>query len=147
MLLRWIEKTRKKPKAVRNQYAFVGAIAVTALIVVVWAVSLPTKIAKIAAEHEGTDIETVGAFSRFFNDAKQNFATAVKGETQEEGLTEPTEATTTKKTERIVVPQLTPDTIEDVQDEYQDSTLPAPRAVLIETVAKKDHINATTTAQ
>ncbi len=43
-MLRHIEELRKKPKAVRNQYAFSIALSVTLLIVAVWAISLPARL-------------------------------------------------------------------------------------------------------
>ncbi len=42
-MLRHIEELRKKPKAVRNQYAFSVALTVTLLILAVWAISLPAR--------------------------------------------------------------------------------------------------------
>lgn len=43
-MLRHIEELRKKPKAVRNQYAFTIALSLTLLIVAVWAISLPARL-------------------------------------------------------------------------------------------------------
>jgi len=44
-MLRHIEALREKPKAVRNHYAFTIALSVTLLIVAVWAISLPARLA------------------------------------------------------------------------------------------------------
>ena len=144
MLLRWIEQTRKKPKEVRNQYALFGAVITTLCIALVWGVTLPYKFKTIGQAPAEVE-ETTGAFAQFLSHAKDNFATALKARkaAKEEEVTESTEET---RPEPIIMPVLNKDTIEDVQDEYEESLLPQPRQVLIETTSKQ-HTNATTTAE
>lgn len=50
MLLRTIENIRQKPKAVRQRYAFVTAVAFTAIVTGIWSLSLP---ARFTAVQEG----------------------------------------------------------------------------------------------
>lgn len=45
-----IKELRKKPRAVKNQYAIVGAFLVTAIIGSFWAFSLPARLGSIAGE-------------------------------------------------------------------------------------------------
>ena len=142
MLLRWIEQTRKKPKAVRNQYAFVGAFFITSCIALIWAVSLPSQLAVVGTD-EQIPGETKGAFSQFLSEVRQNFATAVQSRDEEE---ETDIATSTEAVKPIMIPSLRSDTIEDVQDEYEESLLPEPRRVLIGTTSV-DHTNTTKTAE
>lgn len=42
-MLHHLEELRKRPKAIRNSYAFGVALSVTLLVAVVWAVSLPSR--------------------------------------------------------------------------------------------------------
>lgn len=144
MLLRWIEQARKKPKAVRNRYAFVGAFVITSCITLVWAVSLPSQLAVINADEDKTVPEdSTGAFAKFFSEVKQNFATAYKSKDNAGADS----ATSTEDTiEPIMIPSLSPDTIEDVQYEYEESLLPEPRRVLIGTTSM-EHTNTTNTAE
>lgn len=55
MLLRAIENIRRKPKAARQQYAFVTAVTFTAIVAGVWSLSLP---ARFVAVQEGVAIAT-----------------------------------------------------------------------------------------
>ena len=136
MFLRWIEETRKKPKAVRNQYAFVGASIITGCIAFIWMLSLPTQFANVEnGDQEFT--ESKSAFGKFFSDTKQNFATVLQNRDADESV----EATTTEETDSVMVPALRSETIKDTQDEYAESLLPEPRKVLIATTSvehKKD---------
>jgi len=46
-MLHYIESLRKKPKTLRNLYAFWGALLLTLLVTGVWSMSLPNKMAQM----------------------------------------------------------------------------------------------------
>lgn len=143
MILKWIEKTRKKPKEVRNQYAFFGAVVVTGFIVVLWVVSLPSQLARIEESKEG-DETPKGAFSQFITDAKQNFAGAFAANTDEApAISEEATSTVPEVTEEpaVVLPDLTQENIEGLEREAAIENEPPPKQVLIATTSK-----ATTTS-
>lgn len=71
MLARLIRTIRHKPKAVRDQYAFWSAVAVTGLVVVVWLVSLPDRLATLSSE-EAAKAEPV--FSGFLSEVKDGLS-------------------------------------------------------------------------
>ena len=48
MLFRIIDAIRRKPKHVREQYAFGGAVIFTAVVVGVWSLSLPARFAVVS---------------------------------------------------------------------------------------------------
>ena len=122
-MLRFIEHVRTKPKAVRNQYAFFGAAIITLCIVLVWAVSLPARFASFDAEEK----ETTGAFSQFFNDAKSNLGVVFQAVQEPEDTTV---ATATEEVSNVVIPDLSEETIEEVN-------APEPREILIGTTSRE----------
>ena len=64
---------RRKPKGVRQQYAFWYAAGITGMIALVWGVSLQYRFDEsmfASADEEAYS----GAFSQFLSDAKENFA-------------------------------------------------------------------------
>lgn len=147
MLLRWIENARKKPKTVRNQYAFFGAVILTSCIGLIWVATLPGRFANLDLAETETE-ETTGAFAQFLSNAKQNMAATIKAQTEKnKGYTAEPAATTTEPVslEAIALPALDRDTIENVRDEYEESLIPAPRVVLIAT-SSPEHKSATSTS-
>ncbi|OGG41630.1 hypothetical protein A2837_00590 [Candidatus Kaiserbacteria bacterium RIFCSPHIGHO2_01_FULL_46_22] len=68
-----LEELRKKPKAVRNLYAFWGAVILTGLIALVWTLSLYAKFNKIDTPSFKEANDTTGAFSQFIEKTKQKF--------------------------------------------------------------------------
>ena len=75
-MLKKIESLRKRPKHVRNQYAFYGAVLVTGIIIVFWVVSIPAKFQQVEVVQDDSDSD--GGFARAFQDLKSNFATVVE---------------------------------------------------------------------
>jgi len=75
-MLKWIEKTRKKPKAVRDQYAFFGALVLTGIIVVGWSFSLPARLESLTQQSEDDTQDSQSAFGQFFKNAKEQAAAA-----------------------------------------------------------------------
>lgn len=55
MLIEKIEALRKKPKAVRNRYAFSIALSTTLLIAIVWAVGVPARFDRVVMVNEETN--------------------------------------------------------------------------------------------
>lgn len=74
---RKIEHLRKQPKEVRNRYAFWYAFLITAMIMVVWASTLPARFDVLTQENEGKSQQRVeSGLSRAWADLK---ATVVEG--------------------------------------------------------------------
>ena len=71
-----LEKIKKKPKPVRDQYAFYGALGVTAIIATVWAISIPASLERLG-QPEMVEQEESGssAFSTLIEQGKEQFAT------------------------------------------------------------------------
>lgn len=141
-MLRWIEKTRKKPKAVRDQYAFVGALSVTALIALIWFVSVPTHFANMEVEGEA-EKEAVGAFAGFLSDAKANIAAVFSAIPQEDEQA----ATSTSATSSAAMPTLRQDNVNSLRQRQEEEQRPAPRTVLIATTSHATASSASTTAE
>ncbi len=77
-MLRKIEELRKKPKYVRDRYAFWGAFLFTALIVVFYVLSIPARFGVLTGV---SPVEkTEGGFSRVFSDMKASVIQAVAPE-------------------------------------------------------------------
>ncbi|MEX0917797.1 MAG: hypothetical protein WDZ93_01440 [Candidatus Paceibacterota bacterium] len=91
-------RIRKKPRHVRQQFAFWYAIGATSVIALVWGVSLQYRLADTLDTDSTVDDEYTGAFSQFLGDAKDNFAnifSAVGTTTPEEEANSATSTPTT----------------------------------------------------
>ena len=141
MLLKWIEETRKKPKVVRNQYAFFGAVAVTSCIVGVWMLSLPTHFASIDDKYEDRDNDTSGLFSNFIGDMKSQFAASFTSRLGDAEDVSDEKAVATSTKPRLVLDE---EEAAALRAEYEAFQRPSQRIILIGTTSK-DHINATNT--
>jgi len=89
-----LEELRKKPKAIRNLYAFWGAVILTGIIALVWVLSLFAKFDKIETPSFKETNETTGAFSQFIEKTKQRFLND-ESEADQSSVFEETAATTT----------------------------------------------------
>ncbi|OGG85704.1 hypothetical protein A2392_02795 [Candidatus Kaiserbacteria bacterium RIFOXYB1_FULL_46_14] len=69
-----LEELRKKPKGIRNLYAFWGAAILTLVIGFVWVLSLSTKFDKIDTSSFKEVGDTTGAFSQFIKKTKLRFS-------------------------------------------------------------------------
>ncbi len=107
-----LKELREKPKAVRQFYAFWGAVGITSVIASVWLVALVVKVSYVAPEiTEGTE-NTAGAFSQFFDKIKGEETEAlwnkVRGQNPDgEAVTSTSTATSTgpkKESEEANVP-------------------------------------------
>lgn len=68
-----LEELRKKPKGLKEAYAFWGAAIFTGLVAIVWLASLPVRFSAIdTAEQVENQAETNSAFSQFFGQLKEN---------------------------------------------------------------------------
>lgn len=79
-MLRWIERTRKKPKAVRDQYALLVAVLCTGVIALAWSFSLPTRFQALVMEADTaaeSSEESRSAFGQFFKNTKEQAAAAL----------------------------------------------------------------------
>ncbi len=61
-MLKQIEHIRKKPKEVRNRYAFGLALAISIIIFIFWLVSLPARLTVITSQEDVEEVQ--GGFSR-----------------------------------------------------------------------------------
>lgn len=110
----WLQKIQQKPKAVRNQYAFFGAVVVTALIALIWVAGNSAGGINMSGSLAEVKKEQNGAFASFVNDVKEQAAAAWQSVEQNQS-TEPTPsatstpATTTLRTKQpvVVLPKLT----------------------------------------
>lgn len=75
-----LDELRQKPKDVREKYAFWGAFSITAVIALVWGLSLSIHMSatgtNVATEDKPIKPESAGAFSRSFSDIKSSAASA-----------------------------------------------------------------------
>lgn len=106
---------RRKPKHVRQQYAFWSAAAVTAVIALVWTISLPSRFEDASAP--AADTAYTGAFARFIGEAKENFANVFSAQQpQEPTPTEPSATTTAATgTPFMLTPRATSTTEKEVR--------------------------------
>lgn len=72
----WLTRLRKKPKGMRNQYAFFGAAGITLCITVVWLAAAPLSFN--APDVSATKNNSSGAFSQFWNNVSTQIATVWK---------------------------------------------------------------------
>ncbi len=66
-MLKKIESIRKKPKHIRNAYAFWVALAVTLIIALFWFTTLPATFSNTPATSTTEQIEAIGQESSFFH--------------------------------------------------------------------------------
>lgn len=124
---------RKKPRAVRQNYALGGAVGITLVITIVWFSTLSDRY-QIAAIEDSVE-ETGGAFKHFFVSVKSQFASiktaveSIPAATENGGVATTTEPAST--TPAIVVPTLSDQEIRNLN----------PRTILIATSS-----NASTTS-
>ena len=133
MLLRFIEQLRTKPKDVRNRYAFVVASGTTAIIAILWMLTLP---AHFAEDEVVATSDTDGILTRFFEEARTNTANIFNA-FQSDDVPAPEavvpEATSTQEA-NVVIPTLTEENIRDVKKE-EEVQIQAPRTVRIATTS------------
>jgi hypothetical protein len=111
---------RRKPKHIRQQYAFWSAAAVTAVIALVWTVSLPSRFEDAGAPV--ADEAYTGAFARFIGEAKENVANVFSAHQPHEPTPEEPTATTTAATGTPFT--LTPRATSTAQKEVRIDTAP-----------------------
>lgn len=99
MLLRVIDKIRQKPRAVRQQYAFVLAVSFTAVVTLIWSLSLPARFLYVQEEFSdiAIDIEPISQtatvpFAGVWTQLKkQLFGVTNDSKTNSTIITDPTE--------------------------------------------------------
>lgn len=95
-MLKKIESLRKKPKHVRNQYAFWIAFIFTSFVVIVWVVSLPEKFS-INSERSDEDSEELSKFMDMFGNIQNDVSDTFKDiQEQTKELQAVSEATSTE---------------------------------------------------
>ncbi len=73
MLFRIIDAIRRKPKHVREQYAFGGAVIFTAVVVGVWSLSLPARFA-VVSESVSEAKPPAAPFTHLIGQVKEGFS-------------------------------------------------------------------------
>ena len=113
-----LEDIRKKPKPVRDQYAFFSALAITAVIAGVWALSIPARFSETAISADGIEEQT-GAFSKYFGELKDGAANVIDSIKGESELIEAEENTRLKEGQLDIedLMQKIPTVIEDNQND------------------------------
>jgi len=82
---RYIEYLREKPKSVRNQVAFLTALASMVIIVVIWSLSLPARIVAIVdgpAPVQAEDSTSSSRWLGFIVEMRDNLTARVSGSNQ-----------------------------------------------------------------
>lgn len=72
----WLDELRKKPRSVKERYAFLGASTITASIALIWAVSIALTFDGVQPVNVET-ADTTGTFDAFFSEAKDNVANII----------------------------------------------------------------------
>ena len=141
-----LDELRKKPKAVRAQYAFFSALGITGVISLVWLVSLSVSL-DMSPEIKESKSETSGAFSQFYDGLKGNLANSISALNITE---QPKESADTATTSATTTSSSTPPA-ENVfnwvlNDEGSTVDVPAtpPRTILIGTSSTKTTASTST---
>ncbi len=71
MLFKTLDNLRTKPKVIRDQFAFMVAVIFTLLVAGVWALSIPSRLARIT---EGGQATTTTPFAGLFSQFKAQFS-------------------------------------------------------------------------
>jgi hypothetical protein len=133
MLFSRLDKLRQKPKIVRQQYAFFGALTLTAVVAGVWTLSLPARFAGVGEVATATD-EAAPPFAHIFGELKDRFGAAKN----QVGSAVETMASSTTEVVATTSPELSP-VEQAVADAESTSTprvvKPAPVPVLIATTS------------
>jgi len=85
MLFRILNALRQKPKHVRDQYAFGGAVIFTAIVMGVWSLSLPARFSTVA---QGVSEAQPAAapFSHMFSQLKEQLGKGFGGDESESSI-------------------------------------------------------------
>lgn len=80
MIYTFFDNLRTKPKAVRDHYAFLGAVCCTLMIGGVWSLSIPARLGSFAQSASSTSVATVASapHSGFFEQLKSQFKSVQK---------------------------------------------------------------------
>lgn len=75
MIYTFFDNLRTKPKAVRDQYAFLGAVCCTLMIGGVWSLSIPSRLSTFTTSATSTNVASVASapLSGFFDQLKSQF--------------------------------------------------------------------------
>jgi hypothetical protein len=77
-MLKKIESLRLKPKEVRNRYAFWYAFSFTAVIMLFWLVTIPSRLVSLTSLETESPDEIEGGIARSFADLKASLSDGVK---------------------------------------------------------------------
>lgn len=137
MFFDWLDRQRKKPKVVRQQYAFWGAVGITGVIATFWLMSLPAHFAQLSGGQSEEFEKQRGAFGKFWDDAKGTVAAVMEARKNVDDV-----ATTTTPIQeeqevntQVVMPELSPETIEAARERLNALMNPPPRQILIATTS------------
>jgi hypothetical protein len=140
-MLKNIETIRKKPKEVRDRYAFWGAFFITFVIASFWLVSVPSRLSIFTNTQVVEKEKIQGGFSRSFSSLKASLLSGIKK--SEDIQIEP----------EIVVPNDNNDVIDfntffastsTTTDNIAQEIAPVGRNILIGTSSKKSSITPVT---
>lgn len=67
-----LDELRRKPKEVRERYAFLGALSFTGVVAMVWLVATFVQFNSVNPFSSFSDAQTAGAFSQFFDSIKND---------------------------------------------------------------------------
>lgn len=124
----YLEELRRKPKQVRTQYAFFGALSVTLLITLVWGFSLPARFADTgtetgSAESSGDSLDeqesTFSEFGTFFSNARDQLGNILDSIDIEEEETEVAEEETQESEAQIETNEVEESSIFELVEEVE----------------------------
>ena len=93
----WLDRLRKRPRAARQQVAFLGAAGITAVVALVWMVSVSVRLGNISESEVAETSDTPGAFSQFFSGLEEQTAAVL------DSFTDTDAASTTQTTSTTTV--------------------------------------------
>lgn len=83
MLFKTLDILRTKPKVIRDQFAFMAAIIFTLVVAGIWALSIPSRLARIT---DGKQATTTAPFAGLFTQFKAQFSDDVVVSTTAESV-------------------------------------------------------------
>lgn len=127
-----LDEIRRKPRSVRERYAFLGALSATGLIAAVWLVATFVNFSSNDPFSDMGDQQTAGAFSQFFSDLKEDAGNIWQGWS----ASGPTETASSSTSTNELIEAASPASLAATSTPVATSTKPAAtsaRAVLIAT--------------
>ena len=135
MFWRWLENVRKKPKAIRQQYAFVMAVTITGTVGLLWSLSLPQRLGTVASSLSGAEQVATTPFSTIrkqFGELREVGSGIFQG-VNDSTVTNNDESDTPTALQAVIERSLAGEESETSESTPEDSTKQPPVTILIGT--------------